>query len=56
MCDNIFSEIMLTDKFRHYLQMNCTLYYRSYIDLYILFFYMTYIYTYTTYIDYFTIY
>ena len=31
-CDNIFSELLLTDKFRYYLQMNVTSYYWLYID------------------------
>ena len=31
-CVNIFSEVLLTDKFRYYLRMNATSYYWSYID------------------------
>ena len=33
---NKFSKLLLTDKLRYYLQMNCTSYYWSYIDFYTL--------------------
>ena len=32
--DNIFSELLLTEKFRHYLQMNATSHYWLYLDFY----------------------
>ena len=34
-CNNMFSELLLTDKFWHYLQVNVTSYYWLYIDFYI---------------------
>ena len=43
---NIFSELMLTDKFRHYLRLNAA----SYIDFDYLFIDYLYIYIYITYI------
>ena len=48
-CDNIFSELLLTDKFRHYLRMNATSDCWLYIDFYTLItyaFYITYTYNY----------
>ena len=45
-CVNIFSEPLLTDKFRHYLRMNTISYYLAYIYFYTLIAYASYI-TYT---------
>ena len=53
-----FNIFVLTAKFRHYLRMNATSYYKSYIDLCTLITYtsyITYIYNYTTCNDYFNI-
>ena len=58
-CDNIFSELPLTDKFRHYLRMIATLYYWLYMDFYTLInyaFYITYPYNDEISIHYFIIY
>ena len=55
-CVSIFLELQLTDKFRHYLRMNATSYYWSYIDFYTLITYTSYItctYNCTACIDYF---
>ena len=58
-CDNIFSELPPTDKFRHYLWMNAASYYWSCINFYTLItyaFYITYTYNYEICIHYFIIY
>ena len=56
---SIFYEILLINKFQHYLRMNAKSYYWPYIDFYTLITYTsynTYTYNYTTFIDYFFIY
>ena len=61
-CVSIFSELLLTGKFQHYLRINATSCYGSYIDFYTLITctsyisYITYAYNYTSCIDYFVIY
>ena len=42
-CVNVFSELLLTEKFRHYLPMNALSYYWAYIDFFILSVYTSYI-------------
>ena len=56
-CVNIFSELLLTTKFQHYLRMNATSYFWSYTDFYTLITYtcyITYTYNYTACTDYST--